>query len=243
MQENTVLLLTPLCIDSDTAFRHCRECIFLRAGIIDVPSFEYISGRSMRCIGFVSIIGSCTGPIRNAARCTDLSHAGFCQRGTITVNILAIHKVDGVCVAGIVAIDVSCIAVIPYGIQLRSIVVVCFRRICSAALAEADKINIVFCFCEEAVLCIDRLVFDEAHPVIGSLHGLAGQRLHIVMDRLGGSVGNVQMERYVCRRHDVDVNDNFAVWRIALRIPAFAVIVCGAIVPYDWEIAGDVLLI
>ena len=47
MEEYTVLFLTPLSVDRDTAIWHCRESTFLSAGIIQIPSLKHITGRGM----------------------------------------------------------------------------------------------------------------------------------------------------------------------------------------------------
>ena len=55
MQEYTVLLLSPFCVNSYTAFRHLIKGIFLRAGIIQIPAFKHVTGR--RSFWFITIIG------------------------------------------------------------------------------------------------------------------------------------------------------------------------------------------
>ena len=54
MQEHTILLLPPFCINGYAAFRHCRKCIQLCAFTVYIPAFKYISFR--RCSRLVIII-------------------------------------------------------------------------------------------------------------------------------------------------------------------------------------------
>ena len=57
MQEYTVLFLTPLSVNCNTAFRHYCKCVFLRAGTVNVPSFKDISGRCMPGIRYITVVG------------------------------------------------------------------------------------------------------------------------------------------------------------------------------------------
>ena len=78
VKEYTVLLLTPFCIDSNTAFRHFAECIWLSASTINKPSFKYISRRSVCRIRLVVVIGGNIRSVRKIICGTDLSHICFC---------------------------------------------------------------------------------------------------------------------------------------------------------------------
>ena len=51
------------------------------------------------------------------------------------------------------------------------------------------------------------------------------------------------MEGHICIWHNVYVNQHFTVGRVALRIPALAMIICCAIVTNNWEICRYILLI
>ena len=78
----------------------------------------------------------------------------YFKRIAVALYIRAIHEVYGIRIPKIITIDIYCIAVIPDRVEFRSVTVICFRRICVSTFRKADKVNIVFRFGKETVLCI-----------------------------------------------------------------------------------------
>ena len=56
VKEHTVLLLTPFCVDRNTAFRHCSKYIRLCTSIINIPAFKHITCRCLIIRRFVCVI-------------------------------------------------------------------------------------------------------------------------------------------------------------------------------------------
>ena len=140
MQEHAVLLLAPFRIDRDAAFGHSGKSVRLRAGAVDIPALENIAGRGVTRIWSVLILRRNISAICNVRLRVNLSHAAFFHRVAITVDVFAVHEVDGVSVTGVVAIDRAGSTRAPR----------IARRV--AKLGEADKVQIVLFFSEEAVI-------------------------------------------------------------------------------------------
>ena len=58
-----------------------------------------------------------------------------------------------------------------------------------------------------------------------------------------GMVCKIQMERHVRTGHDVDIDKHFAIGRVALRIPSFAMIISRAVAADNREVGRYVLFI
>ena len=248
MQEYTVLDHMPLGIDCDTAFRHCAERILRRTCIINIPTVKYIAGRCMCSIRLVVVIVSNTCTILDIPYSTDLPLVlvPFFNFISVTVYIDSIHEVDRIDITGIVAINMSCILIFPYGIQFRTIFTISLGRIGGAVLAtfcKSNKFYIVLSLCKMSVLCIYALILNKAHPIVGSCSRLTGKSLYIIVNSLCGSICHIQMECHISTRHYVYKDQYLFVRGVALRIPTFAMVVCRAIISNDGEVCRDILLI
>ena len=104
MQEYTVLFLTPFGIDSNTAFGHLVEGVFLRARAVNKPAFKDVARWSMRSIRCIRIIGRYICTIGNTSLGCNLAHTSFFKRIVITVYILAIHEVDDIGITSIITL-------------------------------------------------------------------------------------------------------------------------------------------
>ena len=103
MKKYTILDLAPFCIDSYTTFRHCSEIVFLSALLIYIPALKNISSRSCRW-SEITMSGNVRA-IRNIIFCSKLTSVRFCQRIPVSVNVCAIHVVDGIQVARVIEIQ------------------------------------------------------------------------------------------------------------------------------------------
>ena len=127
MQEYTILDHLPLGIDRYTAFRHRPKGILRRACVIDIPSIKYISGRSMRSIRFIVVIGTYIRTVCNIGCGPDLALVLIQLSNFISVTIYvdSIHEVDRVNITSIEALNISGVAVIPYCILLLIVGIIC----------------------------------------------------------------------------------------------------------------------
>ena len=65
------------------------------------------------------------------------------------------------------------------------------------------------------------------------------QRFYIVVNMLCSMIGFVEVECDIRIRHHVNINKNFAIGSIALRIPTFALVIGTSVASNDWEIITD----
>ena len=206
MQEHAVLDVVPLGIDGDTALRHSCKVCFCCACSIQIPSQEGIPGRGAYWrIRYEIIVFRYVCFICDFIASGDfVSRTVFFLFITVAGQVYAVHEIDDIFVACVIAINISCIAVAPDSIQLCSGTVICFRRICIPAFCKADKFDIVFGFSKEGILCVYAFILYETKSVIGSLRCLSFTCFNIVPDSFCSTVRNIQMERDVGRGHYID---------------------------------------
>ena len=230
MQERTILDLAPLGENGQTALGHLVKRVLRRASAVDVPALENVTGRSGRgvVISAIRIVRFQARIKSDIADRLELTLARF--RGdavVVAVVIRAVHEVEGVLVARVVAGDGRRSTATPS--IIRGV----------AILRETDEIEVVLGLGEVTVIRGDALMENEVLAVKRNGAGLARKRLEIVVDGLRGVRRGIQMERDAFRRHDVDVDQNLFVSRAVLRLPALAIVVRHAIGPHNGEVVAD----
>ena len=237
MQEHTVLDLTPLCIDRQAAIRHRREGIGLRACVVDIPALKDIPLGSGRLIVIGAgraavrlVVGRQIRVVGDILLYLQLA-LGVLARDSVIIAVIvrAVHVVQRIDVARIVAVDRASTAASP-GV-VRSV----------AELGEAYEIKIVLFLGEVTVVRGHFLMLDKALSAVRRIRCLAGKCLDIVIDIFGTVARLIQMERNVLGGHDVDVDKYLIVRGAVLRHPAFALVVRSAIGSDDREIVADAL--
>ena len=166
--------LTPLGINRHAAVRHGREVVCMGAGTVNVPALEYIAGRRGWLIVVVSsgIVGSQISAESNVTDLVKLSTTGLLDWVTIAIKICSIHEVDGVHVAGIVAVNGACAAATPCIIW----------RI--TELGEAHEVKVVLGFSKETVIGGHLFVKHEILAAISGVGRLSRKRLNIIVNIL-----------------------------------------------------------
>ena len=130
MQENTVLLLAPFRIDRYAALGHLVEGVLLRAGTIDVPALENVTGWGLSFIRCVRVVRRDIGAVGNITFCAYLAYTSFFHRIAVAINVYAIHKIDRINVTCVIAIDINGRVVAPNRILSLSICIICLGWIC-----------------------------------------------------------------------------------------------------------------
>ena len=112
MQEHTILDLAPSCIDGQTAFGHGRECVRLRASIIDVPTLKNVASRRSWLIVVTTsfVVGRNVGSICDAANLLELSLTCF-GRDSVTIAVVIRSIVEEEFVVKAIEVDVQRISV------------------------------------------------------------------------------------------------------------------------------------